>query len=176
MDRSSMTHQYWDFMDDIRFQIIYDEKYEHHLQTICLLFDITAYLLSGTAVILWAIFGQHILVWTTMIALGQLIQILKPMFPFCQRAVSLRYYLPELRKLAVDTEKLWNAIPTLDDQAFLESMAVDKARAIALESNYIGSVTIPCVQKLSDQADQEKKSYMESFKPIPKEGGETDAE
>ena len=175
MDRKCMETQYWDLMVDLRFQIWYCEKYEHHLKLIDGWLTGIALFVSSAAIANWAIWQVVGMLWAFLIAAGQVLQLVKPLLPFSQRLVSLRFYLPELRILAVNSEYHWNCRSKLSNEEFATVLLEDKKSAVTLETKYVGANTIPRIKKLSDKAWEETKLFMLSFESCTK-GDETLAE
>jgi len=169
-----MGTQYWDMMVITRFRIIYCEKYEHYLRVIDGWLTFIPMVITALTIAAWSSIPERITLWVFIIALAQVVQLIKPMLPYSQRMTAIHFYLPELRTLAVAFEYRWNC----QDECSIGELAValrdDKLRFVDLETKFIGSETIPGVKKLRNIAMDEAEQYMESFE-VPKKGGETDA-
>lgn len=163
MDRKCIETQYWDMMVDLRYQIRYCEKYEHRLKTFDGWFTYVPLSVTGLTIAAWSCVPNMITLWVILLAAVQVLQMLKPLLPYAQRLISLRFYLPELRVLAVNTEYRWNCRSKLSEDEFAQALREDKTDAVTLETKFVGTEMIPGVEPLKTEAMNDARRYLESF-------------
>ncbi|MEG1998136.1 MAG: hypothetical protein RR051_06800 [Clostridiales bacterium] len=173
MERESLLNQYWTFLTDLRFQIDYHDLYAHHARTINGWLSGISIFLSSAAIAAWSIWSQYPLAWSALVALGQILQVIKPLLPYSHRLTAINYYVPELKLLSVTAEYRWNRNALLTDEQLAAALREDKSAAISLESRYFSTCFIPGKKRLDTKASLSLDLYAKSFEPFHNEGGET---
>lgn len=97
----------WNLIENTKYkQLWISEKikqFQKRERTINIILALT----SSSSISGWIIWKEYAMIWATIIALSQLVQVSKPLFPFTKYIKELQNKYIILEKLNLELEKLW---------------------------------------------------------------------
>lgn len=147
----------------VKFSSFYLPLYRRRIKTASNFLDAVSIITSASSIAAWNLWSAYPLVWSFLIGCAQILQLIKPLFPFSRRLQALEFVIPDIRKLADDIENDWNRLSSQQDSAFAEPLASYKARYTEIESRYFGSDSVPDVHSLKEIAMADLEKYLSPF-------------
>ena len=94
-----MQQRYWKTMVQIKSSIFYLDLYADKSYKLDKAINIVLAITSSSSIAAWAIWKQYDFVWALLIALSQVITVLKPLMPYEQRLEIVKPYSMSLQSL-----------------------------------------------------------------------------
>ncbi len=94
-----MQQSYWKTMVQIKSSIFYLDLYADKSYKLDKAINIVLAITSSSSIAAWAIWKQYDFVWALLIALSQVITVLKPLMPYKQRLEIVKPYSMSLQSL-----------------------------------------------------------------------------
>lgn len=164
--RTQMRDRFWLMFFNLKFRERFYNCHSKRSRRINLLASGTTLVVSFASTLLWSNATDNsylAVVWALLIALAQLFQSLRDLFPWGKQLSVLEYFLPELQKLVLDIENTWNLIDF--DPNNWDTLKIDQARAefnrrfVDLEQKYIGSVHFSEGRRIQKKAAAETRLF-----------------
>ena len=124
---------------------------------------------SNGSIATWAIWDWKKwsldLVWATIVALSQLVNAIRPYFPYQQRMRGISEMIRELQELALYAENKWYAVSEgqLTKEQIHEEVMDLKQRKIKAEQNHLGSTRLPLKHAFLKDAEGEAQKYFRTY-------------
>ena len=112
-------------------------------------------IISSASVASWLIWQKWTFVWAAIIALSNILTILKPYLPYEKRVSAVSYMLPELKTLINDVEHYYNFIVSenINDADINNNIRIFKQKYTELESKFIEIANFPDNAYIAEQAN-----------------------
>lgn len=96
------------------------------------------------------IWQQFPVLWSIFIMVAQVVQLLRPLFPYAKRIAAFHYFIPALRRLTWDIEMAWYRLEleghdAVDTLALIDSF---RKRYLDLDLQYLGAERLPDLQRI----------------------------
>ena len=118
-----MREKIWYYMLDSKFQSLYLDyqvsKYQKYDRNI----NIFLALASSSSIGAWAIWNEYQILWAIIIAASNVVNIIKPYFPYSKYIKDLNERALSMQNLHLDYERLWY---NFDNDQVLEDLATQK--------------------------------------------------
>lgn len=159
-----MRNQFWNLFVDVKYASIYLPLYRLRLKKISNIIDGFSILTSASSIAAWYIWDVLPALWSTLIAISQAIQLIKPLSPVSKRLAGLDYAIPELRSLADEMEIAWNRSELIHDSNLFELFSSFRMRFTTFESKYFESDSLPDIPKIQRLAMAQLESYLALYR------------
>ena len=112
-------------------------------------------IISSASVASWLIWQRWTFVWAAIIAISNILAILKPYLPYEKRVSSISYMLPELKTLINDVEHYYNFIvnENVSDGDINNYIRIFKQQYTELENKFIDSAIFPDNSSILSKAE-----------------------
>ena len=134
--------QFADFLETLTFQRIYAQRYQTKAKNINAFISGASTISTAGSIAGWSLWDTYPTLWACIIAVSQIVQVIKPLMPFAKRTVALTGYIHKANNFAYEVESRWNRIwsgePITADE--LRSM---KTKLEALENKFFSGDEIP---------------------------------
>jgi len=158
-----MRQQIWSNLCNLKFKTYYMEllfqRYQKRDRSISILIAIT----SSTSIATWAVWKEVPLLWAGLIALSQVITVVKPYFPFSKYIKELNTKILKAENLNLEFEKLWSKVQRnkLAEDS-IDEIFYDLKKQMNEILNFSDEVILPAVPVYQMQANQKVKTFLES--------------
>ncbi|WP_417911315.1 hypothetical protein [Candidatus Electronema sp. PJ] len=158
-------HLIWKQLYRVNVRSIYLEKLLKRNEATDRYINMFLAIASSSSIAGWALWNKYVYVWTTIIALSQVINAILPYLPYKERIKSLSGLARDLRQLGIMIERTWLDIAAGDlPEAKMRSLYYDYLKNEAeYEEKYFSGKSIPENMKLFVQAEDEAKRYLSSY-------------
>lgn len=147
---------------ELKHQEIYMECYREYATRIDIGISCATSLAAAGSIAGWAIWSQLPYLWPVIIAISQVIQVVKPYFPYATRLAALKYLIPETRDLLLDFEHEWDELD-IDEGAsedrYVELSDRYQKLYLSSESKYLGNGYLPDKKRLSKKTEKLCRSH-----------------
>jgi len=135
------------------------QRYQKRDRSISILIAIT----SSTSIATWAVWKEVPLLWAGLIALSQVITVVKPYFPFSKYIKELNTKILKAENLNLEFEKLWSKVQRnkLAEDS-IDEIFYDLKKQMNEILNFSDEVILPAVPVYQMQANQKVKTFLES--------------
>jgi hypothetical protein len=129
---------YWQQLQQLKASAICIRLHRNKLRTFVTLYDGLRAITSSSAIAAWAIWKEHAIVWGAVIAISQVADALKGVFPFAKNHKSASDLTAAMETIYIDAEYDWFAIftGTLSDDAINKKRIRLKKLQLAAESRH----------------------------------------
>ena len=156
--------RYWQFMVELTVHTYYLGDFLLHYQTIERRIKYFLAIVSSSSIATWAIWQKYSFVWAFLIALSQVLNAIKHLFPFAQREKIIKNILPELNNLFSEVELQYYNVANgiLTDYSIHEMTIKFKQRKdnVILKLN---ENALPENEKFMKKAESKTSIYFESY-------------
>ena len=104
---SPWQHRYWKELYQLRVHVNYLEIYMERSEFINRLINIFLAIASSGGIGGWVVWQKYGLIWAGIIAASQVINVIKPYFPYHTRLKTIGKVLPEFENLLTSSEMKW---------------------------------------------------------------------
>lgn len=160
-----MKEKYWELYVSLKHKERYYWHYRIRSVRINTAINVICALASAYSIAGWSIWGNFPFIWAGIIAISQIVQVLKPMFPFSKQLISLNFLLPDFEKLLIEVDHEWDIISGVnidDPEEYCEVSNRIKFRNeefISIQSKFIGNTYFPIIPRISKKAEIDCKNY-----------------
>ncbi len=102
--------QYWLEMQQLRLSAIYVQRYRDSIARMETTVAAIRAITSSGSIGAWVIWRQYAFVWAALIAISQIADALRDVFPFRKRRQALSGWCNALNRLFVDAQRDWDSI------------------------------------------------------------------
>lgn len=164
-----MRYAFWRALFVLKFQELYLEKYLRRATRIDTALSIAVALISAGSVSAWVVWQRVPLLWSSLVMLMQILQIVKPFLPYARRAAALRYFIPEQRALVLDAEMFWLQAEhgKCTDDDYITRLHSFRKQYLEAECKYLGSELLPKIKRLMKSAEAETENHLRLFFGAP---------
>jgi hypothetical protein len=133
----------------------YFQFYKTNAALIDRIISIIIAVISSASVASWLIWQRWTFVWAAIIALSNLLTILKPYLPYEKRVSAVNYMLPELKIIINDVEHYYNIIVTenVSDSDINNHIKTFRQKYTELENKFIDIAIFPDNPHIAAQAE-----------------------
>lgn len=121
-------------------------------------------LASSGSIAAWAVWKEYPLLWSSIIALSQVVMTIKPYFPYHKVIKELNSRCLKLNLLNIETERIWNKIQRgklTDDN--IEQYYYDYNKTYAELLNFPDDLVFVTSREIEAKAEDKLKNYLKSF-------------
>lgn len=159
----NLQEQYWELIKQTKFEIYYLDEYVRATHTPEISINIFTAVASSASIAGWAIWNEYGLVWSIVIAVSQVVNVVKPFLPYAKRFKLLQDMRDELALLCLDIEYHWYGISQGD---FTERQIHDKLFELRkkkeeIQRRNISGHYLPKKKHLIEKADIEIDKYLQ---------------
>lgn len=136
---------YWYYTNDSR-------KWDDLISGICLL-------TSATSISTWYIWNKFPVLWAILIALAQIVSVLKPLFPFYSRRIAARYIYQDISALCIEAEYIWGTVDSNANETLERHLLEFTKRYADIENRFSTPDLFPAKPKLHAKAQKDATTY-----------------
>ena len=120
---------------------------------------------SGGGIVAWGEGRLFPLLCAFIIFLAQITQSIKPLLPFSQQLISLKFLNPELSSLLIEIDYSWDRVTRIDESdpaecEYVSNLIKDYEKKFAsLTSQFIGDTYFPIKKRCDKAAEEECRRY-----------------
>lgn len=127
-------------------------------------------LASSGSIAAWAIWKDFPLLWSSIIAISQVITTLKPFFPYYKVAKELNTRCLKMDLINIELERLWNKIQRGKlTEDILEQSYFDFGRSYAEILNFPDDLVFETSEKIKAEANIRMMNFLKTYYGIRKE-------
>ena len=149
----TLQEKYWEDMTQIKFRIYYFESYFHETSLIDKFISGFLAVAASASIGGWVVWEDAKFVWATIIAVSQVINVIKTQLPFTQRKKELSELNKKLNVIFDEYDKNWHKIA---------KGMIDEAELNDLVSMMRTKVTELANETISDSLPQSKRHIREA--------------
>lgn len=164
--------RFWSTITAIKFKQLYYDKYRDLSRRADFILSGICLIVSSGAIAAWGIWQKYPALWSVLIAIAQVIQVLRPLFPYGKQISALDWLIPDLAKLASDAEHEWLTIHETPSDRIVELIKQYDSRVVALESRFTSGIYFPERKEARVYAESENNAFF-AYRYGYTEGGET---
>ncbi len=154
-----MRDQFWSLFTQVKFQLYYASLYRRRFQLIDKMLTFFCLVSSTASITAWGIWQQLPWLWSAIVGISQVIQLVKPELPWLQHTQALRYAIPEYRDLANEIEDEWLKHCDEGENAFQDIWRIYVRRYTAIQTRYFSDDSLPEFKGLAEKAMQQTELY-----------------
>ena len=102
-----MRDNIWYSLVDVKFRAIFLDECSRLASSTGQIYTIFLAIVASTSVATWAVWSKYPAIWAGIVAISQLLHIIKPHVPFFKRGGEYRDMSNKLESLYIQYEKLW---------------------------------------------------------------------
>lgn len=160
-----MRDKYWAMYTELKHKERYYWHYQIHVKRLNAAISAFCIIVSASSIAGWGIWSQIPLLWGVILAIAQIIQAVKPLFPFNQQISSLNFLLPTLTKCMIEIDREWDEVNLLNSED--ENFSANVSQMIhnrydefySLTSQYIGNTYFPLNNHCDKNAEKDCINY-----------------
>ncbi len=168
-----MRNVFFSVINDLKFKEQYMESYKAHAEHIETILSVVCALASAGSIYAWTRWTQHYIWWSLILAAAQVVQIVKSFLPYSRRLDALKYLIPEMHILVIESEDKWYELEAQESPDYTPVVHGFRLRYANLDSKYLGSDPIPDIKRLRDKATKATENHLKLYIGIMG-GGEED--
>ena len=154
-------------MDDTLWRLFIEFKFkECYLERYCAYCKhwndgnaIGCFLTSSASVAGWALWTHVPWLWSTIIVLSQIVQIIKPFLPYEKNMDALKYLIPELSSLVIELENTWRKTRYSSPDELSDLLRQYRNRYNRMEMKYLGTSIIPRIERVDQDATESSQLF-----------------
>ena len=164
-------NQYWLEMQQLRLDAIYVRGYRDSIAKMETTIAAIRAITSSGSIGAWVIWRQYAFVWAALIAITQIADALRDVFPFRKRRQALSGWCNALNRLFVDAQRDWDSIASglLSNPKIASLTHQLRQKVQRYEETYLPD-GLPKKQKLFDTAQTEMEEFFLNRYSIEDEG------
>ena len=122
---------------------------------------------SSTSIAAWAIWQTLPLLWSTIIAISQVVTTIKPYFPYSKIIKELNSRCYKMDLLNIEYERFWNKVQRakLNDDA-IEQLYYDHNKTYAEVLNFPDDLVFDTPKTIEDKANFKMKNFLKTYYTI----------
>ena len=153
----------WCLLETLKYKEYYIDEYNHRASVIETVISLITMATSLSSIAAWSIWTEYPGIWSIIIMISQIIQLVQPKLPYSRRMTGIRFLLPHLRDLIHDAELLWLEFEKSDspDLKFDKMIVEYRRKCYSLEETYLGEDMLPSIKKLDKNASSKTTSYFD---------------
>ena len=151
----------WKLLYKTKMHSIYLESVRAEDEQIDRNFKIVLAIASSGSIAGWAVWQDYSYIWAVVVAISQVLNVIRPIMPYKERMKALSSLAPELRELSIDMEVKWLLIKEgeLTDEEMRKFYADMLKKIARAERKYICSITIADNEKLLEKVENKAGNY-----------------
>lgn len=168
---SGAAERYWTEFVQLKRNSIYLSRYSQETHDIDWSIDVANAVASSSSIGAWVIWRDLSLLWGLIIAMSQVLAVLKEYLPHKRRLKALYAIMPEVDALAISAEQDWVRIQggKLTEDEINEAYFNLKRTFMKIQNAHFSNSVLPVNEKLAIQADLTTKRYFEEFYGVTEE-------
>lgn len=118
---------------------------------------------SSGSIAVWAVWQQYPLIWSSIIALSQIITVIKPYFPYSKITKELNSRYNKIDLLNVEFEKFWSKIQRGKlKEDMIEQLYFDHTRTYAELLKFPDDIIFDTSKGIEMQGNQKMNNYLKT--------------
>jgi hypothetical protein len=161
----SYQNKYWQLLWNLKAQNLYLRAYHQREEFINRCLTIAIALTSSSSVLGWIIWNSYPLLWTTIIAISQLISVISNYLPYKKRIDFTSKLSYSLEDLFLSMERNWLHVSKgyLTNNEINNLLSDIKEKIALLEKAYLGDNTLPRKNKLNSKVTNAVVLYFDQY-------------
>ncbi|MDO4866341.1 MAG: hypothetical protein Q4C10_07255 [Clostridia bacterium] len=147
-----MRDKYFNLVQDVDYACIYYQKYYSMAVTIERIVSALCACVSTVGIAGWAIWKEHPLIWSVLIAISQTVAVIFPYTPYKKRRLALDYMIPRLQAVKLRVFMTWQRHCDDIDYDFTEDFLHDFQDFHRTDTEFLGAEEIPTHKKMGEKA------------------------
>jgi len=168
MADSQYQLRYWHLLAEMRIHVFYLHRYAADSEWWDKATNIFLALTSSASIAAWAIWKEFAFIWTTLIALSQVVTAVKPFLPHKQRLKGAVSLCNQLQMIALAMEKDWFSVAEgrLTEEDIHNLTVKYRAQSAAAEQTHFRDLIVPRNDAILGKAEQDAQTYFLRHYPI----------
>ncbi len=164
-DLSQCQKRYWTELFELRVHVNYLEKYMEKSEFIDNFINYFLAVTSNGSICSWIIWKEYNYIWAGIIAVSQLISVLKRFLPYRTRLKATSAIMKELEELSIFAEKNWFDVAegNFNNTEINELQFEIRLKKTKSVNKYLGINTLPTKGKLLKKAKITAETYVNNF-------------
>jgi len=167
LSQASITQErYWKTMTTARFQIFFIDEHQIKSTKLSTMMNIYAALTASGSVAAWAFWGTLPLkwIWPVLIALAELMHILRPYLRYDQRSSRLPKLINSLFELYFPFENQWLAVSKgeISDKKMNNMISAFNEKWTTTCNTILNEDHLPEIDSIMKKSDEDNTKYFES--------------
>lgn len=158
-----MKAQFYLFLTVTKFKILYVTCYQRKAVFLNNCINAMTLLVSVSSIAAWSVWSQLGPLWSILIGVAQVMQVIKPFLPFSDRLNALKYFLPDLQLLFTDAELIWNQMAKYDEVELADKLCQFRRNYLTIDNRYMGQLDIPESKRIHKTVTPEWERYFNPF-------------
>lgn len=157
-----MRDEFFKYYVALGHSVCYYREYYIHTRRINNIISGFLLLTSAASVVTWSFWKQYPLVWTIIIVLAQVVQILQPLMQSSKQHEALKYIIQDTAVLFDDVCDVWETnflYETPNNSAAVPSLRELKQRERASKTRYAPEIDFPFKKRLDKRAQKTNTRY-----------------
>jgi len=170
IDDQEYQRRFWQTLGVVHFDLHYLELYQIDQEKRERNLNIFLAIASSGSVAAWAVWDKWPMIWPSIIALSQVVNVIRPYLPYQQRIKGITAAIRELREAALDAENKWFAISEglLTSEEIHGEFIKLKQREVKILSNHFGASPLPQRKAFIEESEQQAEAYLRSTYGVAK--------
>ena len=158
-----MQKQYWNLMVQTKSSTFYLDIYAESIYKRERNINIFCAVASSASIAAWAIWTNLAYVWGFIIAISQVITVVKDFFPYAKQLKVLKQYVEEMKNVYINIERDWFRVAEgeLTEREVNNLLFNYKTKVAELESKYMGENILLESLGYAKEADKRCDDYFE---------------
>lgn len=159
-----MQEKYWDYMVEVKAWIYYLDIYAEESYKWDRKINIYGAIASSSSIAAWAIWNELSYIWALIIAISQVLTVVKEYIPFSRRLKLLRPFIADMQLVYVKIEYDWYKVAEgqLTNDKINEILFSYKKEVEDIVNKYLQEEILIEKDEYIKEADQKTKKYFES--------------
>ncbi|OAA91277.1 hypothetical protein [Clostridium ljungdahlii] len=160
-----MQNRFWNRMVQIKFEILYFNEYIEQSGKFDICVNTFTAITSSGSIAGWAIWNNLKFIWAILIAMTQVITVIKSYLPYHKRVEFLSKLCFELSGLFINCEHLWYDVSngSLTNNEINDKLRDIQIKEDKIKNKYLGSNILPLKNKLETKANIKLKEYFNKY-------------
>jgi len=156
-----MQEKFWSELCQIKFDLFYLGEYIDHSEKCDNLINLITAITSSGSIAAWALWGSLKFVWSSIIALSQVINAIKPHLPYIKRIKLLNSQCSELSKLFIEYDHLWLKVKNHDftDEEINDHIKDIRIKKDKIDDKFMIHITLPKKNNITNRATINYNQY-----------------
>jgi len=161
----NIQKQYWKFLQQLRFSIFYliiysDSSYKWDRRI-----NIFTAIASSSSIAAWVIWDKYALIWSAIIAVAQVINVIKIYLPFSKRLEMIHPFIFDLQALYSEAEYKWFKVANgeLAEDEINEDLYQLKTKYNGIEQLYTKANVFVDNKKFKAIANEQTTEFFKNF-------------
>lgn len=160
-----MRDKFWALYTELKHKQLYYSFYQQSSKFLNGIISGICLVASCGSIAAWEFWDKHPAIWAAIIAIAQLIQAIKPLLPFSQQIVALKFLNPELSKLMIEIDRSWDDVNRMvtnaaDEYEYISNLVMKFDSSFdSLTSQFIGDTYFPKRKRCEKKAEAECRTF-----------------